>query len=547
MKYNFKLIMVFIPVIMLIISIIAFVVNTRVAEGKPAIEQLSPNVVSIGDFLEIKGKNFGNNKGSSKVFVSSIDLLSRYIISWSDDSIKIVIPEKAGSGLVTIETNRGMSEPVVLVLNENVPFIGTGAYLPGLPFIETISPSSGSAGSVVRIRGDNFGYSKNNSKILFSSILSREKDTISGDTVLDNFLEIPDVNIQNWENKEILFYLPESVITGDVYVQNESGYSNAIYFEQSSSQSHIQYNNKKTYMFTQDLTLSRADNAGSLKANVWFPSPDNSNSQRNIINLPINQDISPGSCPGVNLYKTELGEDDQLLNFSQNTIIDIFEQNLQISTSDIVNQYDKNSPLYLQYTESTTLIPSTSERVKAVARSITRKKATNFDKAKAIYDYVLARLTYNSEVEIDSPELVIDTQEGDSKAYSLLFAALARSTGIPSRPINGILVDENNKSLNHWWVEFFIQGIGWFPLDPALADGMSWASEKENLVEYYWGNIDNQHIAFSRGERKIPRLFPDGFVYSNNDYSLLTQDVEIDSEIIDLRSLWSDVRITAIY
>jgi len=547
MNKNIKLILISIPAFLLILSVIAFILNTRIAEGKPIIEVLAPNIVSQGDSLEIKGKNFGDERGSSKVIVSSIDLLSRYILFWSDNLIKIEIPEKAGSGLVFIETGRGVSEPVVLVSDKNVPYIGTGAYLPGRPFIETVDPPAGGAGTVLTIKGDNFGVNRTNSKLLFSTVLSREIETLEGHQVLENFLEIPDSSVISWANKEIRLYLPEYVSTGDVFIQTESGFSNAVYFEQILNQSGISLQNKKTYMFNQAVSLAAPEIDNQSIANVWLTSPVESIFQRNIINLP-DPDV-PGmyAYAEKTLYKLKFSSDRNNMQISHNTIIDVFERNYTVLPAEISSEYDRGSPLYIHYTAASEFIPINEERIKAVSRSVTRRKTGTLGKAKAIYDYIGARLTFAEDPEQTSPELVIDTKTGDALSYSLLFTALARSSGIPARPVTGILVDDNKNVKNHWWAEYFIQGFGWFPVDPALADGMEWDTAVENPVEYYWGNIDNQHIAFTRGEMIIPELFPDGIVYSGSDYSYVTHNIETDSEITQLRSTWSDVRITTIY
>jgi len=546
MKNKLTLLIAGIPAFLLILSIIAFILNTRIAEGKPVISELYPNVVNIGDTMEIKGRNFGKSRESSKILISSYDLLSKYIVSWSETLIKIQIPEKTSSGLIYIETDRGMSEPVVIVLQENVPFIGTGAYLPGLPFIESIDPYSSGTGARITIKGHNFGYSRNNSKLLFSTEISRERDSLNGDTILENFVEVSDGEIINWENKEIVFYLPEFIASGDVYILTESGYSNAAYFEQVLDESNILFREKKTYMLNQTVRLKTITDENT-SVNVWFASPVKSLFQRNITTLTNSQWLSSRPCSNVSLYKIQMVEEETSNNISQNTIVDVFEQNYSVSQLELNDSYDTKSPIYNNYTISTELIPSSRARVKNVAASITRRKGSPFNKAKAIYEYVLARLTYADSVEVHSPDLVIDSQIGDAEAYSLLFSALARSSGIPARPVTGLLVDSEKNMKYHWWVEFFIQDFGWFPLDPALADGMPWKSDIENHVEYYWGNIDNQHITFSRGEKHIPRLFPDGIVYSNNNYELLSQSAETNSEIIDLRSIKSDVRINAIY
>ncbi len=94
-----------------------------------------------------------------------------------------------------------------------------------------------------------------------------------------------------------------------------------------------------------------------------------------------------------------------------------------------------------------------------------------------------------------------------------------------------------------WWAEVWMEGVGWVPIDPALGDG-----DGEDDAGFYFGSLDNRHIAFSRGilsekplqpnpELKIPQSF----------YSL--QDVweEISGNIESYKSSWPTPRVTASY
>ncbi|MBB6478428.1 transglutaminase domain-containing protein [Spirochaeta isovalerica] len=536
-----------IPALMFILSLIAFVINTRIAEGKPRIIEMTPHTVSRGEQLTISGRNFGEAKDSSRIFLSSLDLLSRYIDSWNDREIVITIPEKANSGLLTIRTDRGLSKPAVIVLEENIPAIGAGSYIPGHPFIEYIDSPSGASGDIISITGEHFGDKKNNSEILFSSLFSHEVDSLDGETEYRDFLSVEDVQILTWEDKLIRFYLPDFVQTGDVYVRTERGYSNAAYFEQKLENSSLILSDKKTYMIHQSLSISAEFQNRDSKINYWFISPVETLFQRNVIDLPDRSFKSLYEHPGQTLYSIEgyTGLHDIVL--SQNSIVEVYSKNSVVDPAEIGRNYDSTSPLFLKYTGSSQFITASSPRVSTVARSVTRGKSTAYDKSRAIYEYVIARLTPDPDAGIWDPDTVIDEMKGDSRAYSLLFTSLCRNSGIPARPVTGLLVDDRGNPINHWWAEFYLQGFGWFPVDPALADRNSEPDEEKIPIENYWGKIDNQHIVFSRGELILPRLFPEGKTGVDIDHAFVSHNYEVSSTINNLHLNWSDVRITAIY
>lgn len=526
---------------MLIISLIAFIINTRIAEGKPRITGMNPPIVARGENLVITGKNFGKTKDSSRIFLSSLDLLSRYIVSWSDREIVITIPEKANSGLLTIRTETGSSKPAVIVLEENVPAIGAGSYIPGHPFIESMDPSAGASGDIVTITGENFGDRKYNGSVLFSSGFSRTADRLDGETEYLDFIPVDDSRILSWEDKAIRLYLPDYVLTGDVYVKTERGYSNAAYFEQELQNSTVTLKDKKTYMLKQSLSVEADYGSETGRINYWMISPRETLFQWNIINLPDRYFQHHYSCSGLTLYFLENTGSPGEVNLIHNSIVEVYSSAYNVDPSELNRPYDAKSPIFLEYTGSSDQIPSSSPRVSTVARSLTRRLNGGYDKARAVYDYVIARLAYDASAQLWEPDAVIDEMKGDSKSYSLLFTALCRNAGVPARPVTGLLVDEQGKPSVHWWAEFYLQGFGWFPVDPALAD------DGENPIENYWGKIDNQHIVFSRGEIVLPQLFPDGKTGIDTDHAYVSHNYEVSSAINNLHMNRSDVKITAIY
>jgi hypothetical protein len=55
--------------------------------------------------------------------------------------------------------------------------------------------------------------------------------------------------------------------------------------------------------------------------------------------------------------------------------------------------------------------------------------------------------------------------EASCNGKSRLFAALARATGIPSRLVGGLILEEGQKRTSHQWVEAYVGGH-WVPFDP---------------------------------------------------------------------------------
>ncbi|MCM3444711.1 transglutaminase TgpA family protein [Metabacillus halosaccharovorans] len=140
------------------------------------------------------------------------------------------------------------------------------------------------------------------------------------------------------------------------------------------------------------------------------------------------------------------------------------------------------------FNERYTQLPeSLPERVRELAVSITESKDNQFDKAKAIEDYLgSAEYTYDKE-EIPVPsaeqdyvdQFLFETFKGYCDNFSTSMIVLLRSVNIPARWVKGYTEGEfvstaensereyvvtNNNA--HSWVEIYFDGVGWVPFEP---------------------------------------------------------------------------------
>lgn len=86
----------------------------------------------------------------------------------------------------------------------------------------------------------------------------------------------------------------------------------------------------------------------------------------------------------------------------------------------------------------------------------------------------------------------LETRQGDCTEHSVLASALLRQNGIPTRLADGVIAMSNGKLGYHEWLEAYVDGEGWIPVDPTfgepeagpnrvkLANG---TSEHEDLVK----------------------------------------------------------------
>ena len=138
--------------------------------------------------------------------------------------------------------------------------------------------------------------------------------------------------------------------------------------------------------------------------------------------------------------------------------------------------------------------------VAETSRKIVRdaEARTDIEKARAIYDWIVANCQRVGSVRgcgTGDVKAVLTTGNLGGKCADLngLFVALARASGVPARDVYGVRVDDSAhgyKSMGksgdisraqHCRAEFYAQGYGWVPVDPADVRKVMLEEVKEGL------------------------------------------------------------------
>jgi hypothetical protein len=117
------------------------------------------------------------------------------------------------------------------------------------------------------------------------------------------------------------------------------------------------------------------------------------------------------------------------------------------------------------------LIESDDPLIRAEAEQAVRGATTYRDRAERLTRHVAGLLDKKPTISLPSARDVLRTKVGDCNEHTVLFVAMARSIGMPSRIAVG-LVFMHGAFYYHAWPEVYVtEGPGrglWLPVDPTL-------------------------------------------------------------------------------
>ena len=149
-----------------------------------------------------------------------------------------------------------------------------------------------------------------------------------------------------------------------------------------------------------------------------------------------------------------------------------------------------------------------------------------------------------------NPLDLIERKSGDSYDFAIVYTALLRALDIPAFANCGVLVSPDLSTRDHMWSEFYISGMGWIPVDPALGAGMEYKKWDEGIdaKAFYFGNLDSHHIKFSRGINTQKPFYQDNkIVQRPRSFAFQMFWEEASANVEKYSSFWSDPVVKGIY
>lgn len=526
----------------------------------PEITSVVPPVGSPGDLVVINGENFGSVRDMSYVEIAGSKLTASSYISWSNNCIKIVLPANVQDGLLVVGTKKMRSKPALFANEVEIPVPVPAVQQVTKPVITMLSSDKLSVGELLVISGNNFGDSKNQSKVLFTMDCNNkisEADYKNVALLTENMIPASedDFDYVSWSNTEISVRVPDGASSGLVIVDTGREKSDPKEFVVNTEAGRKEYLNKKIYLveYTADIAdvVTNDISTITLRCPVPFSSPAQPQIEiTDVVPEPILVNYQNNLIHQITRSRNNTPKS----VFKQNFVLPVFEVRTNVNVTKIGNYKNTEKNLLSGALKADTLIPCDDKSVKELCEKIIGKEKNPWSKAKFIYDYMCENFSVLSKVRKgDSDPLdLIKKGNGDAYDFAVICTALLRAAEIPAYTDSGILVNQDLQTQTHWWCEFYIDKVGWIPCDPALGAGLEYKqwtdSDVVDAKNFYFGNMDSHHIMFSRGWSQLKPFSADSkIVQQPRSFALQSIWEEASKDTAKYSSYWSVPVVKGVY
>jgi len=544
-------------------------------ERGPAIRAVYPPIAAEGEAIAILGSSFGAERGDSYVTIAGARPTGSAYLEWTDGAIRLRAPDFGDAGLVFVHVGGRRSNGALLASRASIPRQARDGRAGLAPAIYSVSPREAAVGSLVTITGSGFGNSRGSGGVFFTRAGGEGSGPWGADGGMIGASECP-FGYEMWSDREIRARVPDGAASGRIEARTARGRSPPALFEVAQGPGSREFADRRSFVVSYSVNV-RVGSAGSPNSlRLWVPSPAPSASQRNAEML-FSSPAPFGAYMGASLFRLDNLEPGSGADASLSWAVDVYGVRSSVRPQDVRS---RPSPMREALTAGCALVPAGDPRVRALAASIVGAEQNPYLRARRVYEWMLESIEWEQRAQGDVFS-AIEARRADPFLGALLYAALLRAAGVPAQPVAGVIVGRERQTASHHWAEFWIDGLGWLPADPAMgagavpegfgpgagghgealwggspaggapeggAHGGGAGGEPLGAAEFFFGNADSMRIAFSRGVSEIPRTDPRGrAVAHERSFALQTLWEEAVGGLDEYSSLWGSVIVTGMH
>lgn len=189
------------------------------------------------------------------------------------------------------------------------------------------------------------------------------------------------------------------------------------------------------------------------------------------IGMPFTEEIEDGQRVAV--FKFDPLKSHEARIFGWKALVEVRSIKYQLTPLDVEGESALPPEFQERYLVDNDQLAMDTEIVTLAAKEAIGKESNVLRKVLSIRDYVYDKLSYGIKPYIDSPDTVLQRGVGSCGEYVGLLLALLRLNGIACRTIGRYKCPPypdrqglpQQPDYNHVWLEFYIPGFGWVPME----------------------------------------------------------------------------------
>ncbi|MGQ4646536.1 transglutaminase domain-containing protein [Lyngbya aestuarii] len=194
------------------------------------------------------------------------------------------------------------------------------------------------------------------------------------------------------------------------------------------------------------------------------------------IGLPFTEEIQDGQRVAV--FKFDVLKPGERHLFGWKALLEVWSIKYRLTPRDVESLTELPEDLQTRYLVDNDKLAMDTEIIRRAASEAIGRETNLLRKIYSIRNYVYDRLSYHVTPKIETPDIVFERGIGSCGEYLGVLLALGRLNGIACRTIGRYKCPPHPDKLgvslepdfNHVWMEFYVPGWGWLPMESSADD-----------------------------------------------------------------------------
>ena len=187
----------------------------------------------------------------------------------------------------------------------------------------------------------------------------------------------------------------------------------------------------------------------------------------------------------------------EFTNVTMNAQVKLYQNRYFIFPDKVSTLKDIPADIKQRYLINDTKFDYDNEIIRSAVKAAVGDETNPYWIARRIYNYLIEHLEYERVGGWNVAPAVLTRGNGSCSEYTFVYIAMCRAAGLPARFVGSIVIrgdDASYDDVYHRWVEVYLPGYGWIPVDPSGGDS-EWPATRAD----FFGFIRNRYLITTAG------------------------------------------------